>query len=1137
MGFTRHFIRPANLLLAGLLLLPAGVGAQNLNNNAFTIQYNDEGIISLRRTKDVADTEYIAAGGSLGRVVARYRTSPQGAWRDISNLKLDGAPTATRVQYRVGDLLKTLGAQSQVSASTTVTGLATVNDGVVTPLGGGRGGNAGGRGAPPVFAAVFPGGGDGGTQWIQYAFPQATSVSEAAVYWTGPGDNPAAGQGGRGAQPSPAATAQAPRSWRILYKVGDDWRPVQATTPYGSETSKYNTIQFAPVTTTAMRVEFQIAPNAQVGVAEWRVGPERTVVLPDDLSIRESFQLEGEQLNWSITLANNTAAPLEVGDLAVPTRMAEGTPGRRGDIYTQKLLRHSLIAGNGSWMFWARSNAVGPYLLMSTVGQTSLEYFDNTGGFAPDAGGRGGRGGFTPYIHATVNNKADLDRAKEAGREQPWRLPLTNLQLAAKGSKGSEVTYQFRLQWAPSFQGVRDALVASNQFDTTVVPGMTLPTDLPAMVALRTHNKIDSVEAEFPAKTTVKYVGRKGADTQLYEVKFSKLGENILKVHYGDKQWTTLEFFVTEPLETVIKKRANFLVTSMQHSDSTKPWYGGYGDWDQVNKVLRNPEDRDRLSPWLTDSSDDAGNARPAFVAGVNAFFPTPAGVASVERYVQYYLFNNYKDGKGGMQMTDKEAYPFGIYGTFDNWWQHRTVPDTPPDTYEPGNANRLRDWTVLHRDHLWRIYDYPHIINMYHRLYQIGKFYPEMLKFKTSAQYLELAYRTTVAYWTVPFATRNWSANSVGTMNEACIEDLIYSLEEEGKQQWANEVRGLWETKVAHFVLNTPQLYGSEFSFDSTGFESTQAFARYAVRNAGKNTVDPPKFAVGPGRGEIPKFSDVTPEAARKFQDFQMSLNVNDRGWLEASYYLLGSDYRGSTSYLQSYMSHLGGWGVLDHGLNFAADPTDYLRLGYASALSAWCLVNSGTAESGYGYWYPAKVNDGATAGGFIPEAWGRGWIGKTMPRGAWHYSAEEDVGYVGALRTHATVVVNDPIFGDYAYGGILTRAKDSVKVLAHDGLRMRLHVIRDKQRFHLTLDNDGFAADQPITISDSLNNVAFRVENRAARPHSTEMRITGLPAGNYAITVDGKQVATAAGSDKEQILHIPLPTAQDAAVMIAKR
>ena len=1129
MGFRFDTIRPARLPLAALLLLPAVAGAQNLRNGAFTIQYGEEGIVSLRHTNDVNDTEYIASGGSLGRVVARYRTSPQGEWRDISHLKLAGEAGGNRIQYRVGELLKTLAAQSEVSASSAVPGLTTVNDGAVAANPGGRGG---GRGAPPVTAAVFHGGADGGAHWIQYAFPRTETVSEAAVYWAGPGENQA------GAQAPPAGSPQAPRSWRILYRTaGNEWRPVEATTPYGNETSKFNAVKFTAVSTSAMRIEFETAPNTRVGVAEWRVGPERTVVLPQDLNVSESFQFEGDQMNWSITLANNTGAAIEVGDLAVPTRMAEGTPGRRGEIYTQKLLRHSLIAGNGSWMFWARSNGVGPYLLMTTVGATSLEYFDNTGGFPPDNAGRGGRGGFTPYIHATINNVADIGRAREAGREQPWRLPLTSLHLAARGSKGSEVTYQFRLQWVPSFQGVRDALYASNQFDTVIAPGMTLPSDLPAMIALRTHNKIDAVEAEFPAKTSIQYVGKKGADTHIYKVKFDKLGENMLKIRYGGKEWTSLEFFITEPLETVIKKRSQFLVGKMQHMDSTKPWYGGYGDWDQLKQVLRNPEDRDRLSPWLVDSSDDAGNARPAFVAGVNAFFPTQEGVASVERYVRYYLFNDNKDGKGGMQMTDKEPYPYGIYGTFDNWWQHRAAPDAPPDTYEPGNANRQRDWTVLHRDHLWRIYDYPHIINMYHRLYQIGKFYPEMIKWKTSAQYLELAYHTAVAYWTVPFATRNWSANSVGTMNEACIEDLIYSLEEEGKQDWANELRGLWETKVAHFVLNTPNLYGSEFSFDSTGFESTEAFARYAVRNAGRSHVDPPKFAVGPGRGEIPKFSEVTPEAAKKFQDFQMQLNVNDRGWIETAYYLLGSDYRGSTSYLQSYMSHLGGWGVLDYGLNFASNPTDYLRLGYASSLSAWCLVNSGTAESGYGYWYPAKANDGATGGGFIPEAWGRGWIGKTMPRGAWHYSAEEDVGYVGALRTHATVVVNDPVFGDYAYGGILTRAKNTVQVVAHDGLRMRLHVIRNGQRLHLLFDNDGFAAAQPITISDDLSTVAFRVDNRAHRPHATNMRISGMPAGNYAISVNGSQVAQFSGSAQEQIVHVPLPSGDDAAVTIARQ
>src|SRR5215471_14157145 len=150
MGFIFAIIRPARPLLAALLLLPAIAGAQSLRNSAFNVQYSDEGIVSLRRANDVADTEYIASGGSLGRVVARYRTAPQGEWREVGHLKLTGEPVGNTIRYRAGDLLKTLAAQSEVSASTTVPDLATVNDGLVASNFGGRGG----RGGPQLTAAL-----------------------------------------------------------------------------------------------------------------------------------------------------------------------------------------------------------------------------------------------------------------------------------------------------------------------------------------------------------------------------------------------------------------------------------------------------------------------------------------------------------------------------------------------------------------------------------------------------------------------------------------------------------------------------------------------------------------------------------------------------------------------------------------------------------------------------------------------------------------------------------------------------------------------------------------------------------------------------------------------------------------------
>ena len=826
------------------------------------------------------------------------------------------------------------------------------------------------------------------------------------------------------------------------------------------------------------------------------------------LQVVEQFRLNGQALDWTITLANESNEPLEIGDLAVPMYLSERTPRGRGDIYTQKLIRHSYIAGYGSWIYWQRANAEGPFLVLTTGDATKFEYFDSSGRT------------FTPYIHATVASAGPINQARAFGRKEAWRLPLTKLTLEPNGKTNSSVSYSCKFQFAKDFDGVRDVLYAENLFDTNIVPGMALPVDLPAMISLRTKVDIDQIEPEFSSDTNIEYLGERGTDNHVYKASFKKLGENMLKIKYDNNKWMSLEFFVMEPLETVIKKRAEFLVTHMQHSDPNKPWYGAYGDWDQVNKVLRNPEDRDGMRPWLIDSSDDAGNARPAFIAEKNVFFPNQEEIDSVERYIRYYLWNDMKDGKGGMQMSENEKYPYGIYGTFDNWWGHRVSDD-------PGRDGQA---------HLWRIYDYPHIIHMYYRMYQVAKFYPDMVKYKNADEYLELAYRTAKAYWEVPKEIEGWSANSVGTMNEAIIPELIDALAKEGRQEWSDTIRAYWESKVARFVLQTPNLYGSEFAFDSTGFESTQALAKYAVNNVGKDRVEPSTTNYGVRGQEPAKFSDITTEDAKKFQEFQMRLNTGDRGWLETTYYQLGSDYRGSTSYLLSYMSLLGGWGVLDHGLYFAENPAEYLRLGYASSLSAWSLVNSGTEESGYGYWYPAKENDGATGGGFIPEPWGRGWIGKQAPRGAWYYSAEEDVGYVGALRTHATILTYDPLFGDYTYGGLLERKNDTIEVIPRDGLRCRFHVIRNDQRLHMLLERDGYAKEKPVIVSDDLGRIAFTLENRAGRAHESGLMISGLPEGSYSVSIDGRIIASAQGGPAEQTIMLPVNNAASANVMITR-
>ena len=96
-------------------------------------------------------------------------------------------------------------------------------------------------------------------------------------------------------------------------------------------------------------------------------------------------------------------------------------------------------------------------------------------------------------------------------------------------------------------------------------------------------------------------------------------------------------------------------------------------------------------------------------------------------------------------------------------------------------------------------------------------------------------------------------------------------------------------------------------------------------------------------------------------------------------------------------------------------------------------------------------------------------------MSRGAWYYSAEEDVGYCAAFRTHATILARDPVFGDVAYGGELTREGKAFTVIPRDGLPVRFHVVRGDQRAHLILDHDGFAREQPIVVAEDLSRIEF--------------------------------------------------------------
>ena len=232
-----------------------------------------------------------------------------------------------------------------------------------------------------------------------------------------------------------------------------------------------------------------------------------------------------------------------------------------------------------------------------------------------------------------------------------------------------------------------------------------------------------------------------------------------------------------------------------------------------------------------------------------------------------------------------------------------------------------------------------------------------------------------------------------------------------------------------------------------------------------------------------------------------QITANVFDRGWLETAYYYYGSDYRGDMGddFVVTYMAQMGGWGLLDYALNYATNSTDYLRLGYASYLCGWSTMNTGTPDSNYGFWYPGAENDGGCGGGFEPSPYNYTWLGgQPMHRGPWYYSAEENLGFCGAIRSGATILADDPIFGRFCYGGAWTNAADGIEIIPLDGVRQRFHAMFSSGNLHLVLDNDRFAAAQPIVLQPDLSQISFQIESENSAAHSVALYFTASIGGH---------------------------------------
>jgi len=94
-------------------------------------------------------------------------------------------------------------------------------------------------------------------EWIAYEFEKAEMVSHAKVYWYDDG---------------PWGGCRIPVSWKIQYlDESGNWLDVKTKTDYKTVKDAYNKIEFEPVTTKSIRLQYQLSDKNSVGIYEFVV--------------------------------------------------------------------------------------------------------------------------------------------------------------------------------------------------------------------------------------------------------------------------------------------------------------------------------------------------------------------------------------------------------------------------------------------------------------------------------------------------------------------------------------------------------------------------------------------------------------------------------------------------------------------------------------------------------------------------------------------------------------------------------------------------------------------------------------------------------------------------------------------------
>jgi hypothetical protein len=368
---------------------------------------------------------------------------------------------------------------------------------------------------------------------------------------------------------------------------------------------------------------------------------------------------------------------------------------------------------------------------------------------------------------------------------------------------------------------------------------------------------------------------------------------------------------------------------------------------------------------------------------------------------------------------------------------------------YYAAPADQWKSWTAWDKksaDDLGRSYNYPHVAIGHWVLYRLARNHQGLVKTHDWRFYLDWAYRTSVAMMRdAPHYAQ------FGQMEGDVFLDILLDLKREGMTAQATEMERLMKQRADHWrTLAFP--FGSEMAWDSTGQPEVYAWMRY--------------FGYQPQ-------ADVTREVILGYDPTvpHWGYNGNARRYWD---FLYGGKTARIERQLHHYGSALNAVPLFDA---YRRDPADLhlLRVAYGGMMGGITNVD----------------REGFASAAFHSEP--------DMVR--WDpYTGDYGMGYYGHALAAGTYLVDHPTFGWVGFGGDVTQADGTVRIVPKDGARSRLFVAPAGQ--WVTLDAGKIAEAR---YSPKNGTIMLTLDPATATTPTARLRIEGTTPGARPLRVAG--------------------------------